>query len=179
GIGVLVELQPHAAHDVGRLGELDVGILDDFDAVAPGIEEIEEGAVDHFGAGRLGTRLHARTVIDDKPDMPPLDPRLLVVGDARQIDELVAHVDESGALAAAAQIELEDLAVPVQRLVDVADLDRDMVDADQPGLLAVAHLILPRGSCRHLSPTGPPRASAPEKFTTETTRVSQRTNQLL
>src|SRR5438067_8725592 len=179
GIGVFVELQPHAAHHVGRLGELDVRVFDDLDAVAPGIEKIEERALDHLGAGRLGAFLDARAVVDDKTDMPPLDPGLLVVRDARQIDELVAHIDKGSAFAAAAQIELEDLAVPVQRLVDVADLDRDMVDADQPGLLAVAHLILPRGSCRHLSPTGPPRASAPEKFTTETTRVSQRTNQLL
>src|SRR5881275_3725454 len=100
--------------------------------------------------------------------MPPLDPGLLVVRDARQIDELVAHVDKGGALAAAAQIELEDLAVPVQRLVDVADLDRHMVDADQPGLLAVAHLILPRGRCRYLTPMGALRASGANKlFTAE------------
>src|SRR5437868_8069607 len=76
GIGVLVELQPHAAHDVGRLGELDIGILDDLDAVAPGIEEIEERALDHLGAGRLGARLHAGSVIDDKPDIDRKSTRL-------------------------------------------------------------------------------------------------------
>src|SRR4029079_16473529 len=36
----------------------------------------------------------------------------------------------------------------------------DMIDADQPGLLAVAHLILLGDACRHLSPTALPRASA-------------------
>src|SRR5947207_1387008 len=117
----------------------------------------------------LGAFLDARPVVDDKADMPPLDPGLLVVGHARQIDELVAHVDESGAFAAAAQIELEDLAVPVQRLVDVADLDRDMVDADQAGLLAVAHLILPRMNAA-FEPHRPAARKRPGKFTTETPR---------
>src|SRR5205823_7405391 len=113
------------------------------------------------GAGGFGPRLHARAVIDDKADMAALDPALLVVGHPRQIDELVAHVDEGAALVLAAQVEIEDPAVPGQRLVDVADLDRDMVDADQPRLLAVAHLILPHGMRdAHLIPTDRARASA-------------------
>src|SRR4029077_19196472 len=139
--------------------ELDVRVFDDLDEVAPGVEEIEERPLDHLGASRLGTRLHARTVIDDKADMAPLDAGLLMVGHPRHVDELVAHVDKGGAFAAAAQVEIEDLAVPVERLVDVADLDRDMVDADQPGFLAIAHLTLRREACRHLSPMGTLRAS--------------------
>ena len=40
---VLVEMQePHAPQDVGCLGELDVVVADDLDAVAPGIEEVED-----------------------------------------------------------------------------------------------------------------------------------------
>src|SRR5579859_6038352 len=55
-----------------------------------------------------------------------------VVGHQCDVDELVAHVDEGVALTFAAQGEIEDLRVPGQRLVDIPDLDRDMVDADEP-----------------------------------------------
>src|SRR6267154_5921011 len=82
----------------------------------------------------------AGPVVDDKPDMAALDSALLVIRHPRHVDELVAHVDERAALAAAAQVEIEDLAIPVERLVDVADLDRHMVDADQPRLLPIAHI---------------------------------------
>ena len=34
---------------------------------------------------------------------------------------------------APAQLELEELPVPGERLVDVAHLERDVVDADEPG----------------------------------------------
>src|SRR5205085_6645049 len=153
---------------MGRLGELDVGVLDDLDAVAPGIEKIEEGAFDHRRAGRLGALLHTRAVVDDKADMATLDAARFAVRHPRHVDELVPHVDKGAALAPAAQVEVEELAVPVERLVDVADLDRHMIDADQPGLLAVAHLILPRGRCRYLTPMGALRASGANKlFTAE------------
>ena len=53
---------------------------------------------------------------------------------ARERDELVAHVDERHLRAdAAAQLELEEPPVPGERLVDVADLERDVVDPDEPG----------------------------------------------
>ena len=53
---------------------------------------------------------------------------------ARDRDELVAHVDERHRAArAAAQLELEEPPVPLERGVDVGDLERDVVDADEPG----------------------------------------------
>src|SRR5437763_1482990 len=111
---------------------------------------------------RLGALLHTRAVVDDKADMATLDAARFAVRHPRHVDELVPHVDKGAALAPAAQVEVEELAVPVERLVDVADLDRHMIDADQPGLLAVAHLHPPvlQDACRHLSPTAPSRASA-------------------
>src|SRR5712675_2804613 len=45
--------QPHAAQHVGCLGELDVVVADDLDAVAPWIQEIEEGTVEDGDTGRL------------------------------------------------------------------------------------------------------------------------------
>src|SRR5205807_1663383 len=82
---------------------------------------------------------NARAVIDDKADMPALDARLPVIGHPRQVDELVAHIDERVTLPLAAQREIEDLPIPGERLVDIADLDRDMIDADQLRLPAVTH----------------------------------------
>jgi hypothetical protein len=59
----------------------------------------------------------------------------------RERDELVAHVDERHARAAAAQLEVEDRAVEVERLVDVADFQGDVVQADGPWLAGhVDHL---------------------------------------
>ena len=51
-------------------------------------------------------------------------------------DELVAHLEERHPGDAAAQLELEDRAVELERRVEVADLERDVVDAEQPGALA-------------------------------------------
>jgi hypothetical protein len=50
-----------------------------------------------------------------------------------QRQKLVAHVDEGLAIAAPAQGEAENLAVEGERLVDVADFERDVIDADQAG----------------------------------------------
>ena len=52
---------------------------------------------------------------------------------ARERDELVAQVDERHPVAdPPAQLELEEAAVPGDRLVEVAHLERDVVDADEP-----------------------------------------------
>src|SRR5580700_8861737 len=49
-------------------------------------------------------------------------------------DELVPHVDERHSRAcAAAKLELEEAPVPGERVVDVVDLERDVVDADEAG----------------------------------------------
>jgi hypothetical protein len=47
-----------------------------------------------------------------------------------QRNELVAQIDERRGLALAAQLELEQTAVEGQRLLDVADLERNMVETD-------------------------------------------------
>ena len=51
-----------------------------------------------------------------------------------QRDELVTHVDEGHVAAPAAQLHVvEDPLEEGDRLVDVPDLDREMVDPDEPG----------------------------------------------
>jgi hypothetical protein len=46
-------------------------------------------------------------------------------------DELVAHVDERRPRRATAEREREDPPVEGERLVDVVDFERDVVDADE------------------------------------------------
>ncbi len=73
---------------------------------------------------------HGGLVVDDEAEVPlAVDVRVRVAGER---DELVAHVDERHLRAdATAQLELEEAAVPRERLVDVADLERDVVDPDE------------------------------------------------
>jgi len=50
-----------------------------------------------------------------------------------QRQKLITQVDEGLAFAAPAQGEAENLAVESERLVDVADFKRDVIDADEAG----------------------------------------------
>ncbi len=71
-------------------------------------------------------------IVDDESDVA------LLVGDMRHAlrerDELVPHVDERHGRTASAQLHaVEDPPEERQRLVEVAYLDGDVVDPDQPG----------------------------------------------
>ena len=48
-------------------------------------------------------------------------------------EELVAHVEEDAGIDAAAHVELEHGLVELERVVDVADGQRDVIDTDEPG----------------------------------------------
>jgi hypothetical protein len=66
-----------------------------------------------------------------------------------EVDELIAELDEGVTRPFAAQRKVKNLAVEIERLVDIAHLERDVVDADKPrllgiGLAGLAHL---RPSC--------------------------------
>jgi hypothetical protein len=68
-------------------------------------------------------------VVYDEAEVPVGVRRLRAAG--RESDKLVAEVDERHPRRAAAQLEAEDAAVKLERLVDVADFERDVVDADE------------------------------------------------
>src|SRR6516165_1544888 len=63
------------------------------------------------------------------------------------VDELVAELDKGVARPFGPEREVEDLAVKIESLIDVADLDRDVIDADEPRLAGLAH-VLPPGRCQ-------------------------------
>jgi len=66
---------------------------------------------------------HRLLVVHDEAEVA-LDIRGLK-SSSRERDELIAHVDEGhGASHPTAQVEVEDPPVPLERLVDVADLER-------------------------------------------------------
>jgi len=127
---------------VRRLGELDAFVIDHLDPVAPGVQEVKERPLDHRRTRRLRQRAHRRTVVHRHAEMAMS--RRLADRALHHGDELVAEVNERRALALTAQGEAEDAAVERQRLLHVADFERDVVDTHQSGLG-------PRRVVRHLS----------------------------
>src|ERR1700758_4366904 len=133
GLRTLALLQAADAHrlrDAGRLRELDVAVVDRLDVVSPRVAEVERGRVRDPDAGRIELGPEGLLVVDDEAEMAIGVRRLGPAAGER--DELVAHVHEShGGALPAAQLEVEEAAVPGQSLVDVAHLEGDMVDADE------------------------------------------------
>src|SRR6516165_11747732 len=141
GVLVLVEIEAHSAQYLRRLGKLDIGIFDHLDAIAPGIEKVEEGSRQQLAAGGLHPRAHARSIVNDEPEMAA--PILMRIGALHHIDELVAELDKGVACPFGPELEVEDLAVKIEGLIDVTDLDRDVIDADEPRLAGLAHVLPP------------------------------------
>src|SRR6266508_6140002 len=120
--------QPHAAQHVPRLAELDIVVADDLDAVAPRVEEIEKPAGQRLNARRRQRTADGVLVVDHEPEMTAVVGGLAAA--LLQREELIAQIDEGRGLAPAAQLEVEQAAVERQRRVDIADLERDMVETD-------------------------------------------------
>jgi hypothetical protein len=78
----------------------------------------------------LEPRSHAFLVVDDEAEVPRTVRGL--GSSRRKRDELVSHVDERHGGDTSAQFEVEETAVPGKRLVYVANLERNVVDADEP-----------------------------------------------
>src|SRR5436190_15541012 len=127
----LLQLEAHAAEDLGRLRELDLAVVDDLHLVSPRVVEVEPGWGRHAYAGVDERAPGGLLVVDDETEVPC--GVALALGTSRERDELVAQVDERHlTAAAAAQLELEELPVPRQGLIDVAHLERDVIDPDEP-----------------------------------------------
>src|SRR5215469_11248 len=132
--------QAHSAQYIGGLSELDIVVADDLDAVAPGIAKIEEGPTnqrDTSGIERFAGRL---LVIDDESDMTAIVGGLS--SPLLQGDELVPQIDERHGVALAAQFECEETPVKRQRLFDVTDLQRYVVESNESRPCVISHGIL-------------------------------------
>src|SRR5262249_53712412 len=154
-VGVLGEMrEPHSAQHVRRFGELDIVVANDLDAIAPRIEEIEKWTGQWLDT-RCGERAaHRLLVVDHESEMTAAVGRLGAA--LLQREELVAQIDERRGLALSAQLELEQTAVEGQRLLDVADLERDMVETDGARFACFRHGSLRQSPCASCGDVGAP-----------------------
>ena len=120
--------QPHALQDMIRLGELDVRVGRELNPVAPRIEEIREAAIKKFNSHPLQTFDGKGLVVDGNAEMTSLVRPLAPAG--REVDELVAKVDKGSRIAPGRNLEIQEPRIEVQRRLDVADFDCNMVDTD-------------------------------------------------
>ena len=61
-----------------------------------------------------------------------------------QGEELIAKIKKGGGFASATEFEVKQSAVKRQRLVDIADLERHVIQTDGPGFLGLRHGISDR-----------------------------------
>src|SRR6516164_4147503 len=126
---VLVKVKAHRAQYMRRLSELDIGIFDHLDPITPRVEKVEKGPRYQLAAGSLDAGAHARPVVDDEPEMAAAI--LVRVSDLHHVDELIAELDKGVARPFCPELKIEDFAVKIEGLIDIANLDRDVVDADE------------------------------------------------
>jgi hypothetical protein len=112
--------QSHAAQHVQRLGELDVVVADNLDAVAPRVEKVKERA-----GQRLDPRVSQRfadciLVVNHKSKMAALVSGLSTP--LLQCEELVAEIDEGRRAALAPKFEIEQSTVESQSFFDITRL---------------------------------------------------------
>jgi len=127
-LGLLEPVEPHPLEDPRRLRELDVAVVHDLKVIPPRVAEVV--VADHLRAGLSRGGECRLTLVHHEPDVAVLVGRLRAA--AGNGEELIAHVDERDRVAVASpQREVEDPAVEVEGLVDVADLDRHVIDSDE------------------------------------------------
>src|ERR1700730_7556595 len=69
--------QTHAMQHIWGLGELDVVVADDLDAVAPGIPKVQKGTINSGDTSCLECHAGRLLVVDDKAEMATIVRRLL------------------------------------------------------------------------------------------------------
>jgi len=129
--------QAHSTQHIGRLGELDVVVTDDLHSITPGVPKIKEGTVKWSNTSCLECLAGRLLVVDDETEVTTIVCGLLAA--FLQGNELIAQVDERHRGTLAAQFEFEKAAVERQRLVDIADLQRDVVEAYGARLRKLSH----------------------------------------
>ena len=114
------------------LAELDLVVLHDLDAVAKRIDEIEAAAGEDLDACCFERASRRLLVVDDETEVARAVARLRPA--LHQRDELIADIDERRVVRATAKLDVEQSAVELERAIDVVDLERDVVDSDEPRL---------------------------------------------
>src|SRR6266516_3603255 len=123
-------IEPHAAQHRRGLRELDLAVLNDLNVVPPRVAKVEEAAREDLGVSPRERGSNGLLVVDDETEVTGLVGRLRpAFGES---DELIAHLDERHPREPLVDLhlEVEDPAVERERLVEIADLERDVVDAN-------------------------------------------------
>src|SRR5262249_52303405 len=87
--------------------------------------EIEKATRERVDGSFFQGHAHRLLVIHHQPEMPAIIGRLpaaLLKG-----EELVAEINESSVFAPATQLEVEQPVIKCQRLIDIADFDRNVI----------------------------------------------------
>src|SRR5262245_37055670 len=127
----------HRPKDVGCFAKLNVLVANDFDPIAPWVEKIEKSARQCLNAC-VGKGLADRLlVINDEPEMPSIVAGL--PSPFMQGEELIAEIDEGGTCTFSPKFEVKQAAIKYESLLNVADLERDMVETYRPSFLCHCH----------------------------------------
>jgi len=122
---------------VWRLGELDVLVADNLDAVAPRVEKVEKRPWQRFDPDVSQRLADGIPVVDHKPKMTSIVSRLSSA--FLQCEELVAEIDKSRSAALAANLEVKQLTVKGGSLLDITDFQRYVVQTNGAHLLSFGH----------------------------------------
>src|SRR5829696_8846981 len=144
---LLQTLLAHALEDLWGFGELDLRVVNDLPAVAPGIEEVKAPARKDLHPHLLERPPNHPPVVHHHPDVPVFVWRTVLAFGER--DELISCVYERHPGSASPQLDLEEVSVERERLLYIPDLDGDMIEPDE--LRAVGHhaIIYSSGSSRY------------------------------
>src|SRR5205814_4316744 len=129
--------ESHAAQHVRRLGELNILVADDLDAVTPRVEKIEKRSREGLDS-RVGQCFAGRfLVIDHKSKVTPIVGGLHAA--LLERNKLVSQIDDGHRVAFASKFEFEQAGVESQSRFDVTDLESDMIEPDDARFIPLRH----------------------------------------
>src|SRR5262249_339417 len=129
--------QAHATQHIGCLSELNIVVTNDLHSVTPGVPKIKKRTIKQGNTSCLQRLAASLRVIPDETEVATIVCGLSAT--FLQGNKLIAKVDEGHGLSLATQLESEESAVERQRLVDVADLQRNMVEANDARFRGLSH----------------------------------------
>src|ERR1700722_19144946 len=124
----------HAFEHGLMLGELNVGVLHDLHPVAPRVPELHPSSGQQLDTCLLKPSSDLLFIVDHQAEMAIFIAMLGAV--FRQIDKLVAKIEESDPGAASPQRKFEQPAIEGERFIDATDFQSDMIHPDEPRLVA-------------------------------------------
>src|SRR2546428_5067788 len=129
--------ESHAAQHIRRLGELNILVADDLDAVAPRVEKVEKRSREGLDSRVAQCFAGGFLIIDYKSKVTP------IVGGLRatllERKELVSEVDEGHRIAFASKFEIEQAGVESQSRFDVTHFEGDMIESDDARFFPSRH----------------------------------------